>query len=58
MFHQKGYTFRCDAFKWVLQFEFFKEEYLVKSNQVCARMEIKISDCQPTIAKNCHKDLI
>jgi hypothetical protein len=28
-----------------------KEEYLVKSNQVCARMEIEISDCQPTIAK-------
>jgi hypothetical protein len=38
-----------------------KEEYLVKSNQVCARMEIVISDCQATIAKNilyCYKDLI
>jgi hypothetical protein len=41
-----------------------KEEYLVKSNQVCARrgarIEIEISDCQPTIAKDvyCHKDLI
>jgi hypothetical protein len=37
------------------------EEYLVKSNQVCARMEIEISDCQPTIAKNVlyfHIDLI
>jgi hypothetical protein len=28
-----------------------KEEYLVKSNQVCARMEIEISDCYLTIAK-------
>jgi hypothetical protein len=38
-----------------------KEENLVKSNQVCARMEIVISDCQPTIAKNvayCYMDLI
>jgi hypothetical protein len=29
-----------------------KEEYLVKSNQVWARMEMEISDCQPTIAQN------
>jgi hypothetical protein len=36
----------------ILKLESFKEEYLVKSNQVCARMEIEISDCQPTIAKN------
>jgi hypothetical protein len=38
-----------------------KEEYLVKSNQVCARMEIEISDCHQLIAKNvlyCYKDLI
>jgi hypothetical protein len=41
--------------------DIFKEEYLVKSNQVCARMKIEISDCHPTIAKNvlyCYKDLI
>jgi MFS superfamily sulfate permease-like transporter len=30
---------------------YFKVGYLVKSNQVCATMEIEISDCQPTIAK-------
>jgi hypothetical protein len=39
----------------------FKEEYLVKSNQVFARMENEISDCKPTIAKNVlffNKDLI
>jgi hypothetical protein len=24
---------------------------MVKSNQVCARMKIETSDCQPTIAK-------
>jgi hypothetical protein len=29
-----------------------KEEYLVKSNQVCTRMGIEISDCLLTIAKN------
>jgi hypothetical protein len=32
-----------------------KDEYLEKSNQVCARMEIEISDCQPA---NCKKFLI
>jgi hypothetical protein len=44
-----------------INFVVFKEGYQVKSNQVCATMEIQISDCQPTIAKKflyCCKDLI
>jgi hypothetical protein len=35
------------------------EEHLVKSNQVCAKMKIEISDFQRTIQKNVlygHKD--
>lgn len=32
----------------------FKEECRVKSNQFCARMEIEIFNCQPTIAKKSY----
>jgi hypothetical protein len=41
--------------------QLFKAEYLVKSNQVCARMEIEISDFQLPITKiavYCNKYLI